>query len=125
MSNKGYPGWQNDYFDPEPEQQRRLVAIEGCNGYYLKDTETGREACMGDGVDMEAGLHAEVGTEEFLRIWQSEIDFNEAIYIEAYFPEQADCQCVDLDIPGQNHSCPSCEETARQVYGLDDEVLPY
>ena len=88
----------------------RFQVIEGCNGYYLYDTITGREACMGYGVDQftcpECGNTGYVvdgqgpdaitelcgcggifvpGTPEFLEMWQAEVNEHEAEYFEAYF----------------------------------------
>lgn len=60
----------------------RFTVTDACNGYYLVDSVTGLEVCLGDGTDNPIGT---VGTEEFRLAWEK--DANESVreYFEVYF----------------------------------------
>ena len=64
-------------------RDERLIVFSGCNAYYLYDTHTCREACMGDGVDVIT--QEEIGTEAFRRAWQKDANASLDVYLEAYF----------------------------------------
>jgi hypothetical protein len=93
-------GWQfrlalktRDVYEAYAWQFRsRYVVIDACNGFYLLDTETGEEACMGDGVDQEfyipdyGAFSLETHTqEEFRKAWEEDANQNPEEYYEAYF----------------------------------------
>ena len=69
----------------------RLTVCEGFGAYYIIDNNTGKEACMGDGVDMLYDPETyEVylpGNEQFHRILSELVETGEGEYIEAYFAE--------------------------------------
>ncbi len=55
------------------DEYQDLVIYEGATAFYIVHTPTGKEACMGDGVDTE--FHAGMVKDEY------------ATLMEAYFPE--------------------------------------
>ena len=72
-------------------RSRRFMVIEHISGFAVRDTETGREAWMGDGVDTlftRAGCAMCPGSESFRRVWQRALNEIEAETLEAYFPDQ-------------------------------------
>jgi len=82
----------------------RFEVASGCNAWYLLDRVTGREACLGDGVDRIttdavepawAPSHAQIGTEEFRLEWQYDANEYFEEYFEAYFSELADLEVYD------------------------------
>lgn len=61
---------------------------EGVSAFYAIDTQTGNEACMGDGVDMlsrENGHSYNVGTRAFYRALNTMFHSDQDTIGEAYF----------------------------------------
>jgi hypothetical protein len=66
----------------------RFTWYETSDGFYVTDNKTGREACMGDGVDMfqrPSGRSREVGSIRFYRAMNSYFHNYQAEIGEAYF----------------------------------------
>lgn len=63
---------------------QRFRVIDACNGFYVYDRLTDREACLGDGVDMFFdGLTC--GMPGFTQAWEDVINESPAVYLETYF----------------------------------------
>ena len=72
-------------------EKRRFRVVEYSSFFAVLDTQTGQEACMGDGVDTlftQTGKTMRPGSEHFRRTWQRAMNENEPETLEAYFPEQ-------------------------------------
>lgn len=65
-----------------------LVIYEGASAFYIADTLTGQEACMGDGVDMmfdNDGEPIQPGDVRFGKMMQDDLESCRGMYMEAYF----------------------------------------
>lgn len=72
-----------------PKQRFRVV--EYSSGFAVRDTETGQERWMSDGVDAlftATGRAMRPGSEYFRKTWQRALNENEGETLEAYFPDQ-------------------------------------
>lgn len=134
----------NEFLEAYNEVKNRFKVIEHFNGYAVEDTITGEEAWMSDGVDVfddERGL--EIGTEEFRKAWEDDLNNYPSETLEAYFPEQYakenesllewHCpKCDNDEIPDEDRECPNCgfmvpkemNDRIREVYGkIYDKVF--
>lgn len=71
----------------------RFKVNEGCNGYELEDTATGRTHWLGDGVDAvyRDDTHAYLaGTPELLTAWTELFNEEPEETLRAYFPDTAE-----------------------------------
>jgi hypothetical protein len=68
----------------------RFAVVEYSSGFAVRDTATGREAWMGDGVDTlfdEEGEALWPGTPGFVEAWEAALNADEAETWEAYFAD--------------------------------------
>jgi len=70
----------------------RFEVVDGYNGYYLYDNITGRNVCMGDGVDVPYGR---IGTAAFRQTWEDKANENLAEFFAAYFPDLRGLEIYD------------------------------
>lgn len=72
--------------------RNRFKVIEYSSGYAVRDTETGNEQWMSDGVDVlstKTGKSMRPGSEYFRKAWEKSLNQNQAETAEAYFPDNA------------------------------------
>jgi len=76
--------WQKEYRD--------LRIYEGATAFWIEHVPSGKECCMGDGVDMywdeEGPIY--VGTERFYNIMAEDLRTSYSELMEAYFPEEVE-----------------------------------
>jgi hypothetical protein len=68
-------------------QKNRFKVIEYVSHYAVRDTTTGKEAEMGDGVatlTTPSGKSMQCGTEHFRRTWEKQLNANPSETAEAY-----------------------------------------
>jgi hypothetical protein len=68
----------------------RFQVIEHLSHFAVRDTETGQERPMGDGVDVlfdADGTPISPGTEGFCEAWAEALNADQAETLAAYFPE--------------------------------------
>lgn len=68
-----------------------LTVYEGASAFYLVDNSTGKEVCMGDGVDMftlESGESIPVGTPAFYHALSQTVKLESGTLREAYGLEE-------------------------------------
>lgn len=68
--------------------RHRFKVVEYASGYAVRDTKTGEEKWMSDGVDVLFGKNDKPrspGTEAFRRDWEQELNENPEETAEAYF----------------------------------------
>ncbi len=69
----------------------KVRIYEGASAIYFEHVATGREACMGDGVDMlhtPTGRAMRLGTKAFCKAAAAWLDSSEDELLEAYLPMQ-------------------------------------
>jgi hypothetical protein len=69
--------------------KHRFKVIEYSSFYAVRDTTTGKEHHMGDGVDTlttRTGRSMTCGTEYFRKAWEQSLNSDPAETAEAYFP---------------------------------------
>lgn len=70
----------------------RFVVYSGATAFYVVDTVTGQEACIGDGVDTlfdeEGYARTDLDSQAFVEDLAQDFNSNESEILEAYFPEQ-------------------------------------
>jgi hypothetical protein len=70
----------------------RFQVIEYMSFFAIRDTVTGQEHPIGDGVDVLTdadGTTISPGTANFCEAWASALNSDEGETLEAFFPEQA------------------------------------
>ena len=68
--------------------KHRFKVIEYSSGFAVRDTESGKERWMSDGVDTlftKSGKAMRPGSEYFRKTWQRVLNANEEETAEAYF----------------------------------------
>ena len=71
--------------------RHRFKVIEYSSFYAVRDTTTGKEHPMGDGVDTlftPTGKAMRCGTEHFRKTWERSLNANPSETEEAYFPQR-------------------------------------
>lgn len=69
---------------------KTFTVIEYSSFYAIRHNESGKEHCIGDGVDSvftPNGKAMRCGTERFRKIWEKSFNDCENDTMEAYFPE--------------------------------------
>ena len=77
----------------------RFQVIEYLSFFAIRDTLTGDQRPIGDGVDVLTDTDNTTilpGTPGFCEQWASALNANEAETLEAYFPERADLESEDV-----------------------------
>ncbi len=71
-------------------RRRTFDVIEYASFYAVRHNASGKEACMGDGVDTlttPTGRSMKCGTEYFRKTWERSLNSTPDETLEAYFPE--------------------------------------
>jgi len=90
-------------FGPSLGREDRFEVIEVCNGYQVVDTVTRQQHGLSDGVDVieydnPYGPHnwtVPAGTAILLSEWQEDMNADQELTLEAYFPEQFEKEKAD------------------------------